>query len=170
MRSLMHNTSSFQGRNYTSYQKKFDFSLTWVVRNEFTRLLIHNLRFSVCLLYPCKQKGGGGYIGITMSVHPSLLLSVCKTYFLGKFYRSRRYVSQTKFFRNLLILTKKNKRSSYKISIECVKFAEFSFAVIYIQYIFFSSLKFMWYTICNMLHELEYWTKVFGTWKSKLNC
>lgn len=78
MRSLMHNTSSFQGRNYTSYQKKFDFSLTWVVRNEFTRLLIHNLRFSVCLLYPCKQRGGGGAIleSQCLSIHLSCCLSV----------------------------------------------------------------------------------------------
>ena len=40
--------------------------------------MIHNLRFSVCLLYPCKQRGGGGAIleSQCLSIHLSCCLSV----------------------------------------------------------------------------------------------
>lgn len=125
--------------------------------------MIHNLRFSVCLLYPCKQRGGG-----YMSVHPSVLLSVCRTYFLGKFYRSRRYVSQTKFFRNLLILTKKNKRDSYKYLLNVKNWGIQFCSNLYTVH-FFRSLKFMWYTICNMEYCIGFWymeikIKPLNTW------
>lgn len=131
--------------------------------------MIHNLRFSVGLLYPCKQRGGGGYIGITMSVHPSVLLSVCRTYFLGKFYRSRRYVSQTKFFRNLLILTKKIKEILINIY-WMYKICGIQFCSNLYTVHFFPFFK------IHVIHHLQYVTRIgilhrfLGIWKSKLNC